>query len=413
MKKKNIKILIKRIANILFRLRITFLFFIILYDYLRYKAGMEFILVCIMYASGILFLILWNKIKSKLVYLLFLVPIICIVTEIGITTYRQYKQYTYRRNYQKMYEEYIEYRKSVENIPAVNEYNEYDIALYRYRPFSQNNLLAVLDEESNFKLIDKLPVLDGATAFYPVYASFVQAVYPNYSHEGTVLCSRTEKAYENLLEGKVDIIFCLEPSDLQLKQFYDNGFKLKLIPIGIEAFVFFVNKENPVNNLTIDDIRDIYSGKIINWNELNGVDQDIMAFQRPENSGSQTILEKIMGNIPVIKPRMEYVAGEMREIINIVADYRNFPNAIGYSFLQYSTEMVKNDQIKLLSINGVYPSKETMQNGSYPFSENFYAIYIDSYNKNENIDLFIEWILSRQGQILISKTGYIPISIEQ
>jgi phosphate transport system substrate-binding protein len=370
-----------------------------------------------MYASGILFLILWNKIKSKLVYLLFLVPIICIATEIGIITYQQYKQYTYRKKYQKMYEEYIEYQKSVENIPAVNEYGIYGIDLYEYRPFSQYNLLAKLDEESSFKFIDNLPILDGATAFYPVYASFVQAVYPQndkyYSYEGIVLCSRTEKAYQNLLENKVDMIFCLEPSDLQLKQFYDNGFKLKLIPIGREAFVFFVNKENPINNLTIDNIRDIYSGKVKNWNKLNGIDQDIMAFQRPENSGSQTILEKIMGNIPVIKPRMEYVAAEMIGIINMVADYRNFPNAIGYSFLQFSTEMVKNDQIKLLSIDGIFPSYEAIQNGSYPFSEIFYAIYIDSDHKNENIDLFIEWILSRQGQTLVSKTGYIPMNIEQ
>jgi len=75
--------------------------------------------------------------------------------------------------------------------------------------------------------------------------------------------------------------------------------------------------------------------------------------------------------------------------------------------------MVKNEQIKLLSIEGIYPSRETIQNGSYPFSDNFYAIFIDNDNKNENIELFIEWMLSDQGQLLISKTGYIPIKIEQ
>jgi phosphate transport system substrate-binding protein len=412
MKKIGIKTLVKKIASVLFGLGITFLFFIIILAYFHYgdKIDRMFIFVCIMYASGISFLVLWNKIRSKLVYLLFLVPIICIAIEIGIPKYQRYIE---RKKYQKMYEAYIEYQKSVENISAVEEGH-----IYKYRPFSQDNSLTVLDEESSFKLIDNLPVLDGATAFYPVYASFVQAVYPqtdnNYSpYTGIVLCSRTEYAFENLLEDKVDMIFCLEPSDLQQKHFYDNGYKLKLIPIGKEAFVFFVNKENPIDNLTINNIRDIYSGKVTNWNKLNGVDQDIMAFQRPKNSGSQTILEKIMGNISIIKPRMEYaVAAEMGKIIDMVADYRNFPNAIGYSFLQFSTGMVKNDQIKLLSIDGIFPSYEAIQNGSYPFSEIFYAIYIDSDNKNENIDLFIEWILSRQGQTLISKTGYIPIKIE-
>jgi len=71
--------------------------------------------------------------------------------------------------------------------------------------------------------------------------------------------------------------------------------------------------------------------------------------------------------------------------------------------------MVKDDHIKLLSVEGVYPSKETIQNGRYPFSDSFYAIYIDTADKNENIDVFIEWILSSQGQELIEKTGYTPI----
>jgi phosphate transport system substrate-binding protein len=63
-----------------------------------------------------------------------------------------------------------------------------------------------------------------------------------------------------------------------------------------------------------------------------------------------------------------------------------------------------------LSIEGIYPSKKTIQDGSYPFSDSFYAVFIDTDDKNENIELFIEWMLSNQGQALISKTGYIPIN---
>jgi phosphate transport system substrate-binding protein len=110
-----------------------------------------------------------------------------------------------------------------------------------------------------------------------------------------------------------------------------------------------------------------------------------------------------------MEPSRENVPRDMGGIINQVAVYRNFPNAIGYSFLYFATEMVKNDQIKLLSINDIYPSRGTIQNNSYPFSADFYAIYTDSDEKNENIDIFIQWILSRQGQLLVSKTGYIPI----
>ena len=114
-----------------------------------------------------------------------------------------------------------------------------------------------------------------------------------------------------------------------------------------------------------------------------------------------------MVGIPIVKPKWEVTSSFMHEMIYDVAAYRNFGSAIGYSFLFYSTEMIKNDQIKLLSINGIPPSRETIQD--YPFSQNIYAIYIDDKNKNENIDSFIEWILSEQGQELVSKAGYIPI----
>ena len=71
--------------------------------------------------------------------------------------------------------------------------------------------------------------------------------------------------------------------------------------------------------------------------------------------------------------------------------------------------MVNNDQIKLLSVEDIYPSRETIRDNSYPFSDYFYAIYIDNDAKNENIESFIAWILSEQGQELIQKTGYVPV----
>jgi len=347
-------------------------------------------LLCVSFVSIIVFLILWNKLNSKFVYLLLSIPVMCIIAGIAI----------------------INYQHRIDLIPTVNEQF---YPLFWYEPFSinnSNNLLAQLDEEPLFKITGNLPVLDGATALYPLYASFVQSVYPEGDYDfykSPVFCSKTAGAYEKLFEGKADIIFCAQPSQAQLKHFIDNNINLKLVPIGREAFVFFVNKANPVNNLTIEDIQGIYSGRIKNWKEINGVNQGIRAFQRPKDSGSQTILEKIMGDIPIVKPRRENVPQDMGTIINEVAAYRNFSDAIGYSFLYFSTEMVKNDQIKLLSVNGIFPSKETIQDESYPLYENFYAIYIDTDEKNENIEPFINWILSEQGQELVQRTGYVPL----
>jgi len=387
LKSKSKRLLIACLIGLALTIISFYVFLIFIFSIYR---AVLWLLLGLFYISVIIFLVLWNLKDGKKVYLVLLFPLVCIIAGISIIYYNDY----------------------VSNIPTLNEDN---ILLYNYEPFTENNHLVKLDEESDLKLTENLPVLDGATALYPVYASFAQTVYPEgkYDHsQEPVFCNKTDSAYENLFEGKADIIFCAEPSKQQLKQFNDSGKKLKLVPIGREAFVFFVNKENTVENLTIDNIRGIYSGKVRNWKELHGINQKIRAFQRPENSGSQTIFEKIMGSIPIIKPLRENVSRGMGDIINQVAVYRNFPNAIGYSFLYFSTEMLSNNRIKLLSIDGVYPSVRTIQDNTYPFSGNFYAIYIDSDEINKNVKPFIDWILSRQGQALIAKTGYTPIKQE-
>jgi phosphate transport system substrate-binding protein len=293
---------------------------------------------------------------------------------------------------------------------------------YNYQPFSEKNKLVVLEEDSKLKLNNNLPIIDGATALYPLYAAFVQAIYPkgeyypnptwdfeNYVDIPPIVgCSRTAEAYYNLINGKVDMIFCLAPSEDQIEKAKENNVTLKLIPIGKEAFVFFVNKYNPISNLTIKQIKDIYSGRITNWNELGGKNKEIKAFQREKNSGSQTMLESIMGDEIIMEPLKENVIGLMLDIITQVSEYRNYNNAIGYSFLYYTTKMVKDKKIKLLSINGIIPSTETIKNESYPYSEYFYAITTNT--KNENVNKFIEWILSEQGQYIVNKTGYVPIN---
>jgi phosphate transport system substrate-binding protein len=286
-----------------------------------------------------------------------------------------------------------------------------DVNIYDYIPFSGSKVVSI---NSNFKMFENLPKLDGATALYPVYASFAQAVYPladytSYWHtENIVKCTQTSGAYENLINGNVDIIFCAEPSKEQIAKAAEKGIKFNMIPIGIDAFVFFVNKSNPINNITSEQIQAIYSGETTNWLSIAGFDESIIAYQRPKNSGSQTILELvIMANNSVIEPLKENVVGGMGGIIEQVAVYKNYSNAIGYSFLYFTTEMVQNDQIKLLSIDGIYPSKETIRTGEYPYAGPFYAITRG--NETENMNKLIEWILSEQGQYLVEKTGYIPI----
>ena len=193
------------------------------------------------------------------------------------------------------------------------------------------------------------------------------------------------------------------------------GIELHLTPIGREAFVFFVNNQNPVDGLTVEQIQKIYTGEITNWKDVGGKRQSIRPFQRDEDSGSQSALLRLMEGLPLIEPEEEDRIAGMGGIIRQVASYRNFNNAIGFSFRFYSTEMVKNGDIKLLALNGVEPTKETIRDGSYPISSYFYAVTASPVGQpapeteNEDLAAFLNWILSEQGQKIIEETGYVPL----
>ena len=224
----------------------------------------------------------------------------------------------------------------------------------------------------------------------------------------SVLCTNTVGAYERLISDYVDIIFVAGPSKEQLQMAEDAGVKFKMTQIGREAFVFFVNAKNPVNELSTDDIKKIYSGSSTNWADFGGKNRKIRAFQRPENSGSQTAFIKFMGDTALMNPPKEDVATGMGDMVKNVAAYKNYDNAIGYSFLYYASEMVANKKIKLLAIDGVAPTRENVANKKYPYASEFYAITTTT--KNPNVEKFIEWILSPQGQYLVEKTGYTSIN---
>lgn len=302
-----------------------------------------------------------------------------------------------------------ELREAYHNrIPVVSDQ---EVNMEPYRPFADTGKLAVLPEPSKLTITKDLPRLDGATALYPLYAAFAQAVYPRQDYdlyESEVMVNTTPVAYKNLIEGRADLIFAAAPSEGQKAAARKQGKELKFTPIGREAFVFFVNASNPVTGLTTEQIRGIYSGELTRWSDVGGSDAQIRAFQRPDDSGSQTMLERVMDGRELAKPPEENVASGMGGIISRTADYRNYKNALGYSFLFYATEMVRNGNIRLLDIDGVKPERATIANGEYPFAAEFYAVTAGS--DNPNVEKLIEWIRSPQGQYLVEQTGYTPLA---
>lgn len=284
------------------------------------------------------------------------------------------------------------------------------IDVSKYLPHEKESQLAVV--EASLKLTDNLPVLDGAAALVPVYASIIHNVYPEgaVTYEGGSFCDdnfygenfaadskmqykNTVRGYKAIVDGETDILFCASPSEEQIAYAEKKGVELVYEPVGLEAFVFFVNQNNPVDSLTTQQVRDIYAGDITNWSQVGGANRAINPVTRLEGSGSQSAMDAFMGDRE-ISPKSPLAIGGA---------------SIGFSFRYYMDGIVENDNVKMLSLNGVYPNEENIRNGSYPIIARFYAIYRAD-NKNENISALIDWILSPEGQELIEKSGYVRIN---
>ena len=286
-----------------------------------------------------------------------------------------------------------------------------DDTIYRepYMPFSDNNKLAKIPAPT-LAIESAHPRLDGATALFPVYAAAAQAIYKNIAPQEVwkrVVVSTTPQAYENLVEGRADVIFCAQPSRAQIAAARKKGVELQLTPIGREAFVFFVNEANPVEALTSGQVRAIYTRRITDWSEVGGHREKILPFQRPADSGSQTAMElQVMrGESMAIPLREERIQG-MGGIVLQTAAYRNAPNAIGYSFRFFVTTMTGTEGIKLLAIDGVAPTVDTIRDGTYPYAGKFFAVTTNKTANNPHVRELITWFLGAQGRKLIEDSGY-------
>lgn len=298
-------------------------------------------------------------------------------------------------------------RRLSNNFSGATQAKMIDVSLYL--PHTDSAHLA--NVKSSLKLFDNLPVLDGAAALVPVYASIINSVYPqgsvtyeggvfsddnyygeNFAPDSKMQYKNTVRGYKAIVDGETDILFCAAPSAEQKQYAEEQGVELVYVPIGLEACVFFVNENNPVDDLTVEQVRDIYSGEYTNWSEVGGSNRVINPVSRLEGSGSQTMMEAFMGEREIAQKSPLAFTGA----------------SIGFSFRYYMDGMVGNDQVKMISLNGVYPSAENIRNRAYPVVASFYAIYRAD-NENPNIQILIDWILSDEGQKLIEECGYVSI----
>ena len=300
-------------------------------------------------------------------------------------------------------------RRLGNNYSGASQLKMVDVA--KFLPFEEDSELARTGSSLHFTDGDDLPVLDGAAALVPVYASVIDNIYPqgtvtyedgvfsddnkygeNFAKDSVMQYQNTIRGFNALVDGSVDLFFTAHPSEEQLEYAREKGVELEIVPIGLESFVFFVNAQNPVEGLTTQQIRDIYRGNIKNWKDVGGPNKLINPMLRIKGSGSQTMMEKFMEEDMITK----------RDPLAV------FGGSIGYSFRYYLSGMVANENVKMLSVNGVYPSAENIRNGSYPISANFYVVYRKD-NTNDNVKKLVDWLLSPEGQTMIEGCGYVGL----
>lgn len=183
--------------------------------------------------------------------------------------------------------------------------------------------------------------------------------------------------------------------------------------IAKDAIAIIVNPQNPVARLTLQQLSDIYSGKISNWKELGGEDRQIVRLSRETNSGTHVyFLEHVLRlgnkeNTTLFSPDTLLLPSSE----GIINELRSNPNAIGYDGLGYVPEDLKMVEVSKDGIEPyMLPSADTVNNNQYPIARDLYMYTAGE--PNDFVQQYLDWILTAQAQQIVQDLGFVPVSKE-
>jgi len=205
--------------------------------------------------------------------------------------------------------------------------------------------------------------VEAASAFYPYTDEHIHELINEEGSNAQVKMVSTTEAYKDIVNKRADVIIATEPSRNQKKMIEDSGVNLNYKVLYLEPLAFLVNKINPINNISIEEIQRIYYESDLNWN----------TYQLEKDNGSQTCFEKIVNGNVIEKNHFSIIT--MPDIIDRIAED---PKGIGYSFYSYCSTMHTNENAKIINVEG-----KNVLDEDYPLQFKVYLIYRDDKGAKE------------------------------
>lgn len=268
------------------------------------------------------------------------------------------------------------------------------------------------------------PRIDGSTSTLPIVRAINRAMYQvSENNKFPETASKTVPSYKLLINGEVDMIIVPYASPDVLALAEDAGVKLEFFPIAAEALVFITPIENKAENITMEQVREIYLNYgITNWSTLGGTNRELIPICRNSDSGSQSQLDNLVLNGKEMHSGIQknYVELTMEGLLEQVAFYHNGglsgnptdSYALGYTLYTYLKNMGEitgiDEQLKMLAFEGVIPSEESIANGSYSLTDGYYAVVRSDLPGEHSARSIINWLKSDDGKAVIKELGLIP-----
>ena len=280
-----------------------------------------------------------------------------------------------------------------------------------------------------FGLDREMPVIDVSTSTYP----YTQGVYSVLFTNGTAhpqfpkSHSKSFASYERLIRGEADVLFAATKASAELEPLAaKQGVELQYIPIAYDAMVFFTNLENPVNGLTRQQIQDIYvRNAYSSWDQVGGPEAKLLPYCRNTDSGSHALMERYFLEDGKLSLASEILQGNvsvaMSSALTDVASALSLDPpayAIGYSVYAYygSYEEMMTDvtpnKLKLLAVDGVLPTAETIADGTYPLADYNYLVLRSDEPKDSPARRLAEFMVSDAGQQAVAGSGFLPLAVK-